>query len=273
MPKFLDKLMEGVSSFFESGAGWGVAVSLADPWVRGWAENSAATIRLKAEARGIKLASEQQRLLVESLLAAFRGAFEMLLHHRIDSKVAIVLLEKMFNDVPDFMANVLFSDEREFEMWLKLRAERGRFFVNEGDISREGLGIGEDVFNELFSEIHTAVREAVGDDAVIPEQLIREQAKRLEQKLKLRTKPREVAFEPMSVEAGELREKMRGPFDKMTDFLLEITHMDFDEEQEAVLQEKEKELKRLQRERTFQNTSKGLDERIARAREKLGEDS
>jgi hypothetical protein len=271
MAGFIDKLVGGVKKLLQNDTLWSAAVSWFDPEIRRWAEECALVIREQATARGIILSEEDQRRLAERVLAALRGVFERMANNHVQNKPMVVILEKVFNDIPDFMATVLFSDEREFQMWLRLRAERGLALSAKRNVPVGDIATGEREFNTFYAEVRRTVEEILGKSVVIPEGLIEQNAGRLEQALQEKFVPKEKTFEPMSAAAGRLKAKIGASFDKLTKFLESITHMDFDDEQRAIIEAKEEELHRLQRRRHFDKSLENLDQRIAEEHQKLGE--
>jgi len=268
MAGLLNKFIGGVKKIVRSDTLWSAAISWFDPELRRWAEASALTIREWATAHDYVLSEATQRQLAERILASLRGVIERLINNHIRNKPLVVILEKVLNDIPDFMATVLFSDEREFEMWLQLRAERGLSLAAKRNIPIEDIKAGEREFDLFYAEIRWMVSEILGKSVVIPDGLIEKSAERLERALRGQFVPKERTFEPMSPEAGKLKAKMGASLDKLTKFFESVTHMDFDEEQRAALKAKEEELDRLKRERRFRGLSEGLDRRIAEEREK-----
>jgi hypothetical protein len=266
MAGFFNKLVEGVKKTLQNDTLWSAMVSWFDPEIRRWSEECALVIREQASARGIILSNENQRKLAERILASLRGVFERLANNHVQSKTMVVILEKVFNDIPDFMATVLFSDEREFQMWLRLRAERGISLASKRNVPIASIAAGEREFSSFYAEVRRASEEALGRGAVIPEGLIERNEERFQSALRGEFVPREGVFQPMSAAAGKLKAKMKASLDKATDFLENVTHMDFGEEQRTTLETKEAELARLKRERRFRGISEDLDRRIAEER-------
>lgn len=268
MTGFLDRFVRGAKKIAQSDTLWSAAIRWFDPQVRQWAEASALTIREWATARGYDFSDEEERRLSERVAASMRGVLKRLINNHIRNKPLAVILEHALSNVPDFMATVLFSDEREFEMWLQLRAERGLSLAAKRNVSIGNIEAGEKEFDLFYAEIRGIVSEILGKSVVIPDGLIEKSAERLERALRGQFVPKEGTFEPMSPEAGKLKAKMGASLDKLTKFLERVTHLDFDEEQRAALKAQEEELDRLKREQRFRGLSEGLDRRIAEAQEK-----
>ncbi|MDD5710988.1 MAG: hypothetical protein PHV43_02730 [Candidatus Colwellbacteria bacterium] len=226
MAKFLSGIVEGLKKAFQNDTLWSAAVSWFDPEIRRWAEECALAIRERAASRGIVLSETAQRQLAERTLASLRGVFERLANNHVQSKPMVVILEKVFNDIPDFMAAVLFSDEHEFQMWLQLRAERGLALASKRGVLIEDIAIGEKEFDIFYAEVRKIAEETLGQDAVIPEGLIERSAERLQQALRGEFVPKEKIFEPMSAAAGRLKIKMEATLGKLLQGLEWLFHVD-----------------------------------------------
>ena len=146
----------------ESGVFWGALIGSLDPAVRPRAEEFAFKAREAFEAlleklreHGVKLDFDKIRGLIEGVVGAFRGGLEMALHDKLSNEFLIVLSEKIFVDLPDLAANILFSSEEEYRVRLAQKAA-----TSEKTAMR--LGISPDQ-REKINGIMTQLYENLGD--------------------------------------------------------------------------------------------------------------
>lgn len=258
-------MWKAIGKFFSQAPVLGALISLLDPEIRRWAEEIAGFVRKR-----IVFSNDQQRMLAERAFGAIRGAVEQLIISKVPKRYLVVILEKFLVDLPDFIASYIFQENAGVEEWLTRRKARARQLMRERGLSKEEITEAEAVLDQVYTDLQASISELRSDGGTAPSisgglLQMEESSPEKDTELAAKTHP----------EAGGLIEALRkkvGSLDeKLADALERAAHMDFDDEQRAVIEAKKAKLGRLQRERRFRGASEDLDERIAKERERLGE--
>lgn len=214
--------------------------------------------------------------LIERFSSAMKGFLSGLVEQNVSGIVWKVGVEKLI-DTADFISSYVFNGTHGVDEWSTRRLARIRQSIAEGKISTEDALIIEELFNRFYADLQWGVDETRGEKTreKIDHQWDQRMRGLREEAPKPATASDKVLSQEMHPEARRLTSTLTsasnfiwGMLDTIGASLDRATHMEFTDEQEAILQAAEDELDRLKTQANFERELAYVQGEIDRHQEK-----